>query len=278
MTDEQAKKLAYPFTAKEIEWRVLLTTKDKQKGQVAAYVDSRAIQNRLDTVLGQENWQNRFTVTSGNSTGLNTYVCELLIYYPERQEWLSKSDGAGSTDIEPVKGGLSNSFKRAASMWGIGRYLYELTGIWVKLKDGKYIADGEQEKIDACYERFLKQYLAHMNGKQTVSQPAQAPPLSAVKPVVPSPASGSRFSQGKSIPESTHTVSCKVIDLKVSRGERGTQTLVTYMTPEGEAISGYIKGEAPLQTGQSICNVRLIQKNSEIVGPYNIIEGYQLAA
>jgi len=28
MTEKQAKLLAYPFTADEIEWRVLLTTKD----------------------------------------------------------------------------------------------------------------------------------------------------------------------------------------------------------------------------------------------------------
>ena len=33
MTEKQAKLLAYPFTADEIEWRVLLTTKDKRKGQ-----------------------------------------------------------------------------------------------------------------------------------------------------------------------------------------------------------------------------------------------------
>ena len=52
MTEKQAKLLAYPFTADEIEWRVLLTTKDKSKGQVAAYIDSRAIQKRLDDVLG----------------------------------------------------------------------------------------------------------------------------------------------------------------------------------------------------------------------------------
>ena len=55
MTNEQAAALQYPFAVDEIEWRVLHTTKDKTKGQVAAYVDSRAIQDRLDAVLGREN-------------------------------------------------------------------------------------------------------------------------------------------------------------------------------------------------------------------------------
>ena len=113
MTNEQAAALQYPFTANEIEWRVLHTTKDKSKGQVAAYVDSRAIQDRLDAVLGRENWQNRFCTVQGKDNASTTQVCELSIYYPDRGEWITKSNGAGNTDIEPVKGGLSNAFKRA---------------------------------------------------------------------------------------------------------------------------------------------------------------------
>ena len=128
MTEEQAKKLEYPFPSNEIEWRVLITSRDKTKGQVAAYVDSRAIQRRLDAVIGKDNWQNRFYTVSGKDNASTTQVCELSIFYPERSEWITKSDGAGNTDIEPVKGGLSNAFKRAASIWGIGRYLYALTG------------------------------------------------------------------------------------------------------------------------------------------------------
>ena len=163
MTEKQAELLKLPFTAREIEWRVLITKKDKTKGQVAAYVDSRAIQRRLDTVIGRENWQNRFSTVQGKDSSHTIYVCELKIYCPERSEWISKSDGAGGTDIEPVKGGLSNAFKRAASMWGIGRYLYDLDGIWVNLRDGKYIADGEQSKIDLAYDTFLKR----LNAKNT---------------------------------------------------------------------------------------------------------------
>ena len=101
MTEKQAKLLAYPFTADEIEWRILLTAKDKSKGQVAAYIDSRAIQKRLDDVLGRENWKNHFITMPGNSNSTTAHICEISIYYPDRQEWITKSDGAGSTDIEP---------------------------------------------------------------------------------------------------------------------------------------------------------------------------------
>jgi hypothetical protein len=41
-------------------------------------------------------------------------------------EWVTKEDGAEQTDLESFKGGLSSAIKRAAVVWGIGRYLYDL--------------------------------------------------------------------------------------------------------------------------------------------------------
>lgn len=275
MTEQQAELLKRPFTAKEIEWRVLITTKDKAKGQVAAYVDSRAIQRRLDKVIGRENWQNSFTVTQGKNGENTIYVCELKIYYPERNEWITKSDGAGSTDIEPVKGGLSNAFKRSASMWGIGRYLYDLDGIWVALKDGKYIADSEFGKIDAAYARFLKSITAD----KTAAKPELAdgkkpqPVTDQLKPKPSAAAQTGRFAeQGAPAPDV-----CRVIDLKVSRGERET-TLVTLQKPDGKSVTGYIRGIADLKTGQNIKDIKITRKTHPVSGFYNIIESYKPAA
>ena len=160
MTNEQAKALEYPFPANEIEWRVLCTTKDKAKGQVAAFVDSRAIQKRLDAVLGRDNWQNHLCTVAGKDNSGTAHICEISIYYADRGEWITKSDGAGSTDIEPIKGGLSNAFKRAASMWGIGRYLYDLKNIWIPLKDGKYIPDDQFPALEKQYNRFVAPLLS----------------------------------------------------------------------------------------------------------------------
>ena len=36
-------------------------------------------------------------------------------------------------NYSPIKGGLSAAFKRAAVKWGIGRYLYEITPVWVNV-------------------------------------------------------------------------------------------------------------------------------------------------
>jgi len=45
---------------------------------------------------------------------------------PETNEWHYKENGAGQTHIEPFKGGLSDSEKRAFEGLGGGRYLYSL--------------------------------------------------------------------------------------------------------------------------------------------------------
>ena len=95
MTEEQARKLELPFTFEEIEWRVLRVSKKKPVAQVAAYVDSRAIQKRLDEVDGRENWQNEFETVTGADNKSTAHICKLSIYYKERGEWITKSDGAG---------------------------------------------------------------------------------------------------------------------------------------------------------------------------------------
>ncbi len=277
MTNEQAAALQYPFTANEIEWRVLHTTKDKTKGQVAAYVDSRAIQDRLDAVLGRENWQNHFRTVQGKDNASTTQVCKLSIYYPDRGEWITKSNGAGNTDIEPVKGGLSNAFKRAASMWGVGRYLYDLKNIWIPLKDGKYIPDEQLPVLANQYNRFVRQLLSAGNpaaGKQQAAPAAQTPTPQAARQKAAHPAQGRFTSKVASVAEDAWTVT----NLQVTKGGSGAQTLVTMQKPNGESVTGYIRGEAPLKTGQSIRNLKITKKNSPIVGDYNIVESYQMAA
>lgn len=130
MTDfnikEIEEKLKAPFKPDEIEWRVSATNKEKTKGLAVAYITNRAIQKRLDEVVGIFNWQNKFEIVG------NAKVCGISIFINEK--WVTKYDGASDTDIEAAKGGLSGAMKRAAVQWGIGRYLYNLPGQWVKIK------------------------------------------------------------------------------------------------------------------------------------------------
>lgn len=115
-------KLDIPFAPDDIEWRIQSSGKKadgKFWARVLAYVTNRAIMERLDQIVGRENWRNEFAPGP-----LGGVVCGLSIRIHD--EWVTKWDGADNTDIESVKGGLSNAMKRAAVQWGIGRYLYQL--------------------------------------------------------------------------------------------------------------------------------------------------------
>jgi len=48
-------------------------------------------------------------------------------------EWIWRSDGAGDTQFEADKGAISDALKRASVSFGVGRHLYDLPSIWVKM-------------------------------------------------------------------------------------------------------------------------------------------------
>lgn len=117
-------QLSAPFPPEAISWRAQKITANGDKALALAYIDARDVMRRLDTVCGPENWQDSYTETARGRV-----VCTLSIRIGS--DWISKSDGAGDTDVEGEKGGMSDAFKRAAVKWGIGRYLYETDSVYV---------------------------------------------------------------------------------------------------------------------------------------------------
>lgn len=139
------KRLSEPHAPEEVEWRVGSTNHDKTKGLALAYQTSRAVMNRLDDVVGPENWRDEY-----ERWGERAVLCKLSIRVGD--EWITKQDAASESDIESTKGGISDAFKRAAVKFGIGRYLYYLDSPWVDLEHGKYIAKHEQPRLRALLE------------------------------------------------------------------------------------------------------------------------------
>lgn len=140
-------KLKEPFAPADVSWRIGQAGKN-QRGfwaKVLAYVDNRAIMDRLDEVVGPDNWWNEYRAGPGGGV-----ICGITINFGDRQ--VTKWDGAENTDIESVKGGLSDSMKRAAVQWGIGRYLYSLGEAWANINEGG--AHYSQIKVDGKSEGF----------------------------------------------------------------------------------------------------------------------------
>lgn len=133
ITDTLLTRLAEPFPPSDLEWRIgRAGVKDgKPWASCLAYITNRAIMQRLDDIVGPGRWRNERptawdTGTPGVIAGISIKI---------DGEWVTKWDGADQPDTEPVKGGFSNAMKRAAVLWGIGRYLYDLPEGWAKIDE-----------------------------------------------------------------------------------------------------------------------------------------------
>lgn len=135
-------ELEVPFPASAIEWRVTNCSKDKTRGQIMPYADQRAYTDRLNALFTPAGWTRRYTVhTSSNfqrskdqKTVAKVFVtCDLTIFgigshSATGEEWTDDDNAGTSAEAQ--------AFKRACSCFGLGRYLYYFTGIWVDL-DGR---------------------------------------------------------------------------------------------------------------------------------------------
>src|SRR5579885_2569292 len=106
--------LAAPFEPEEVKLRT-------QAGRQLHYVTARTVMNRLDEVLGPENWWDDFVPLE------HSVICRLTLRLPDGQI-LTKSDAGGYAGMadpgDDDKSGFADAFKRAAVKFGVGRYLY----------------------------------------------------------------------------------------------------------------------------------------------------------
>jgi hypothetical protein len=142
---ELVTALEVPFDPFLIEWRVTSTTKNQQpvRGQVIPYANQRAYTDRLNALLTPAGWTRRYTIhTSANFERSKDQkiaakvlvTCELTIFgigshSATGEEWADDDNAGTSAEAQ--------SFKRACSCFGLGRYLYYFTGTWVDLDDRK---------------------------------------------------------------------------------------------------------------------------------------------
>lgn len=159
------------------------------KATIVSYIDSRAVQDRLDEVVGAHNWQDDYKVIDGNLfCGIAINVNGHIEGAPER--WVTKTDVGTESNVDKEKGNSSDSFKRAAVKWGIGRFLYSLGIITLKTgthKDKEYPATDEGKILWGVDEltEYCKKVVASGELDRTKSG---VKPLTGTKPTTPKPA------------------------------------------------------------------------------------------
>ena len=308
--EEIIRRLREPFNGREIEWKIQVTSQDKQRGMAVAYMDARAVQKRLDETVGPFNWKNVYSLWHDNSQ-----ICGISIFYDERKEWVTKFDGAENSDFEPIKGGLSDSFKRAASVWGIGRYLYEMEGVWVEIEArGKsfVIKQNEYGRLEREYNAMLNrifgarqaqqgnpsgqataantrqaQTAPAANGRQTQAAPAsnarqaQAAPVGNTQQTQAAPAANSRQTQATNTAANTGQFAASPAydyQVRTIRPSGKSSQFLEMVDRRGSVVKAYIRAtDQSIKAGTCLNNVQIEKKNGNY-GEYNLISAYQLAA
>jgi hypothetical protein len=111
---------------KELPFKWRVQSANQWGAQCVAYIDARDVQDRLDEVCGPENWQCKYTEHKGNlfcSIGIRMIPISAPSTFGE---FTWKEDCGTESNVEKQKGEASDAFKRAAVMWGIGRFLYSM--------------------------------------------------------------------------------------------------------------------------------------------------------
>jgi hypothetical protein len=134
------ESLARPFSGFAVRWRIGRKSKNGEKAMPLAYIDARDVMDRLDGVVGPQGWQDSYTETVSGRV-----ICALSIHLDG--EWVTKSDGAGDTQVEREKGAISDAFKRAAVKWGIGRYLYSMEAPWLPIDKWGQFTDSSKKRL-----------------------------------------------------------------------------------------------------------------------------------
>jgi hypothetical protein len=126
LNDEIKQALLAPFQSSEIRMRT--------SPYVAAYVTARVVMTRLDEVLP---WQWSFRLAGPGATDANGTLHQdavLTIHQPEGPSLEYHDRGSAAPDqakgqAKQAKAAVSDCLKRCAVHAGVGRYLYELTGV-----------------------------------------------------------------------------------------------------------------------------------------------------
>jgi hypothetical protein len=140
--EELVAELEVPFNPSLIEWKVTSTDQERSRGLLMPYADPRAYTDRLNKIFTPAGWTRRYVVTTSANFERDEdkklvakvfVTCDLTIHgigshSATGEEWADNDNAGTSAEAQ--------AFKRACSCFGLGRYLYYFTGVWVDI-DGR---------------------------------------------------------------------------------------------------------------------------------------------
>jgi hypothetical protein len=167
------EKLTAKINPHEIQWRI--QSAKNGKTTVVPYLTNRCVMERFDEEFGAMHWKNEFVEWRGKGV-----KCGISARNEASGEWVTKYDGADETNIESTKGGFSDSMKRAAVQWGLGRDLYEYPMIQIE-GETKFLSRAHETELNKIAQRILNgenvgDYV-NIGSGQTAPPKAQSAPV-----------------------------------------------------------------------------------------------------
>jgi hypothetical protein len=136
--DRALRALAMPFDPNLIQWRITEWSDDGARGLMMPYADPRAYTDRLNGLFTPAGWTSKYAMQISASVHRNKrspaakilVTCEATIFgvgtnSGAGEEWSDKDNAFTAAEAQ--------AFKRAMSLFGLGRYLYDIEGEWVEL-------------------------------------------------------------------------------------------------------------------------------------------------
>lgn len=163
MSNELLDQLSRPFPPGRVEWKPGATKGDKC--MALAFADLRAYMERLDDVCGLD-WAVEYL-----PWGDSRIIARLTIAGVTRASTgeMSKSEMSGDNGGTTAE---AQAFKRAATMFGLGRSIYDLPSPWIEFDpSSKRITPTALAQLEARYSAWYAKTMAA--AKRTL--PAQEP-------------------------------------------------------------------------------------------------------
>lgn len=179
-TPDEIDALYAPFPAEAHTIREGNHNKADTKIQWFTYLDRVTCQKRLDSVFPGE-WE--FTVDGIHRTeSYITILCTMTIRGIRRtfNGGASLRYANDEFDQDTEKGAMTEAFRRVASLWGVGAYLYDSPPVWT---DSYQKGDWDKQRaLEAdANKKWADWYHRTYGGAKKPAAQQQPPPLTVVK-------------------------------------------------------------------------------------------------
>jgi len=135
------------------KFRLWNWNKAKTKISVLWYIDARDVMEELDKRYW--NWQR------DHKQIWEHLFCWIGVKIDN--EWIWKRDNWTESNVDKEKWESSDSFKRAAVNWGIGRFLYTLPNLYLSKDEAEANKYRVTEFVKEKYKKELKQWYDNFN-------------------------------------------------------------------------------------------------------------------